>query len=124
MRLDINNYKDFEYAMNQKLLDDARAAGFDVYINGVVFDFGNYDIANELAKFSELQQPQWISVTEKLPNELQAIIAYRDADGWQVICYFFHNAFIIYDINTEKMIEAYGISHWMSTPSPPINTED
>ena len=47
--------------MNQKLLDDARAAGFYIDAEGKIFSASTLNYVNtELAKFAALQQPQWI----------------------------------------------------------------
>ena len=42
--------------MNQKLLDDAKAAGFLIYESGEIFEStGGWNITKELAKFADLQ---------------------------------------------------------------------
>ena len=62
--------------MMTKLLDDAKAAGFDV-IDDDVYSSDSYEaevITDELAKFAALQQPQWISVKDRLPDEFRKVI--------------------------------------------------
>ena len=43
--------------MNNKLLDDAKAAGFYVSDEGFIFHFDGFDINRQLAKFAALQIP-------------------------------------------------------------------
>ena len=95
-----------------------------IYANISIKKNDDAGLNNQLAKFAALHQPQWIDVSKKLPDNMQPIIAYREADNWQVICDFFNNAFIIYDIEKDCQMEAYGITHWARLLSPPINTED
>ena len=55
--------------MNKKLLDDARAAVF-IEDNVIYSDTWNGIVLHEIiGKFAALQQPQWISVTESLPDK-------------------------------------------------------
>ena len=108
--------------MSKKLLDDARVSGFCVVAeviyadewNGIVLD------KNKLAKFAELQQPQWrpIETAPKdgkrflaattIPNHRQ-VIAMKSAQG------------IILDENLQPLY--WPMTHWMPLPSPPINAE-
>ena len=51
-----------------KLLEDAKAAGFYIDAEGKIFSASTLNYVNEeLAKFAELQQPQWISLKDRLP---------------------------------------------------------
>ena len=53
-----------------KLLEDAKAAGFYVSDEGYIHNFDGLDKLNsKLAKFTTLQQPQWVSVKDRLPDD-------------------------------------------------------
>ena len=141
--------------MNNKLLEDARAAGFDLYNGNLVVWIGStpIDIGLELIKFAELQQPQWISVNESLPdkkclayyiNEMgnkRTVCAkytkkYSEEagsdDDWIEYCdaddtYYYPEGW--YEIidnwdDYNSVTINYQVTHWMPLPSPPINTED
>ena len=106
-----------------KLLDDAKAAGFDV--QGYVIFIPNVsvdDITKELAKFAELQQPQWISVKDRLPeitDEYYLFGGFIHNGKWES-----HSMHWSTDIDYNmKILKFSELSHWMPLSSPPINTE-
>ena len=115
--------------MNKKLLKDAKAAGFCT-IGDEIYTCEQYEARNitkELAKFAALQQPQWKPL-ETAPKTGEYILMYRKGiiksahwngdswggDGWT------------YDFaeNIANGFIGYLPTHWMPSPSPPINTEE
>ena len=117
--------------MKNKLLDDAREAGFDI-ADGHIFSVDrDGEVSKQLAKFAELQQPQWIRVKDRLPK----------LGDYSVLAYFSENGGIdmvhvedyFKDITAghdEKGNQAYTkwymwqkVTHWMPLPKPPIKTE-
>ena len=79
------------------------------------------DLTNETEKKSlggsELNDGlgKWFSVKDRLPNIADNVLAYRDDDEWQVICFFTTDGRFIVDLDTE----AHAITHWMPLPEPP-----
>ena len=106
--------------MNNKLLDDARAAGFSVEHNKIYADCDeNYnfsDITDKLAKFVELQKPQWISVNDGLPDHIGSYIGYA---GNTIYWMFFNSKKQWY--NTDEQIR--GVTHWMPLPKAPTDKD-
>ena len=69
----------------------------------------------------KLDAKRWISCADSLPNIADNVLAYRDDDKWQVICFFTTEGRFLIDLDTE----AHAITHWMPIPEPPnvrINT--
>ena len=99
-----------------KLLDDAKAAGFDVqgYViyndkwNGLVLD------KDKLAKFATLQQPQWISVKDRLPDEFRKVIVIVNRLNYE------SNYTDICHVQKGKWMDdgfpVHVITHWMPLP--------
>ena len=115
-----------------KLLDDAKAAGFAVlgkqiyvicYQGEAIF----YEKVNkELAKFAALQQPQWIIVTEQLPEDNVDVLV-KVASRWHPIRIMKRVNVLgerkwVNEDNSTIILEHF-ITHWMPLPSTPINTE-
>ena len=114
--------------MNKKLLDDAMAAGFCT-IGYEIYTCEKYEARNitkELSKFAELQQPQWISLTEKLPFDSSIVdvriklIEGSELNVWAQSdgSYYFEGAGRGIYINDTL------VTHWMPLPESPTNTED
>ena len=96
--------------MNNKLLDDAKAAGFYVSDEGFIFHFDGFDINRQLAKFAALQIPDGYK-----------IVPIEDTE------YMNDMGFKAYQLNStgnytfRQMISC--IYQYMIDASPPINTE-
>ena len=139
--------------MNKKLLDDAREAG--LFVHGSNIYAGTYEknknITNELVKFAELQQPQWIDAKltqpyyvegkdyslnvfglykgykEKLTLSIFQLIFSDDDEGnagyaWARIQNYWHD---LREAECE-WDDDYEVMYWMPIEllCPPINTED
>ena len=57
--------------MSNKLLDDARAAGFDISDEHIFAVDRDGEVSKQLAKFAELQKPQWIYSNIAKPSLLE-----------------------------------------------------
>ena len=109
--------------MNNKLLEDARAAGFCVSDEGRIHYYYGFNINSQLAKFAELQQPQWISVNNELPINSNIIdIRIKLVDGSELNVwaqsdedYYFIGG------GCEVSINGNLVTHWMPLPKAPID---
>ena len=64
-----------------------------------------------------LQQPQWISIKDRLPEHLESVYVYmgnREIDKYSCQTYAKDGGFS----------NNYGITHWMPLPIPPTSTEE
>ena len=119
--------------MNNKLLDDARAAGFDVDNHDMkirlqghqYLSIFNSDISDKLAKFAELQQPQWISVDNELPINSNIIdIRIKLVDGSELNVWAQSDGdYYFISGGSEVSINGNLVTHWQPLPSLPINTK-
>jgi hypothetical protein len=57
---------------------------------------------------------EWISVEEKLPNNGDSVLCFRELDNWYVVCDYLKRTFVFGD-----MEKAHLISHWQPLPEPP-----
>ena len=106
--------------MMTKLLDDAKAAGFKVESDKVISDTFHINITEKLAKFAELQQPQWISVKDRLPeisDEYYIFGGFIRSGKWESQSMHWSS-----DINYNmKILKFCGLLHWIPLPIQPIN---
>lgn len=84
--------------------------------------YGNGDIAEKLISNGVTVQ-EWISVTERLPEEkVNCIVHYKHAycnnDGYWAI------GFCFYDGEKFQLDQAYKVTHWMLSPQPPKGVND
>ena len=119
--------------MNNKLLDDARKEG--LFVHGSNIYAGTYEhnknITNELAKFAELQQTQWIACNTELPKlgDYSVLVYFSENESIDMV----HVEDYFKDITAghdEKGNQAYTkwymwqkVTHWMPLPSPPTDKE-
>ena len=135
-----------------KLLDDATAAGFCTIGDGIYTceKYEAREITKELAKFADLQQPQWIDSTIESPfiqegkdYSKNVFGLYKDYKGnlnlsifqYLIIdeledCYEYAWAKLgrnWHDLRDDEceFDDDYEVMYWMpiDLPSPPINTE-
>ena len=134
--------------MNNKFLDDARAAGFIVNLEGRICS-EDYVITRNLEKFAELQIPQWIDSNIEKPSLLegqdysknvfglyksyqdklilsvfQLIVVNELDNGYELAWAKLGNScadLLEYEC---KFDDDYEVMYWMpiDLPSPPINT--
>ena len=139
--------------MNQKLLDDARAAGFHIDNNKhKELSASNIFLIELLTKFAELQKPQWISVKDGLPekkclayyinemgNKRTVCAKYtkkyteesRSDDEWIDYCetddtYYYPEGWYEMIDNWDDynfVTINYQVTHWMPLPSPPTDKD-
>ena len=138
--------------MNNKLLEDARAAGFDLYNGNLVVWIGStpIDIGLELIKFAELQQPQWIDSNIAKPSLLegqdysknvfglyksyqdklrlsvfQLIVVNELENGYEWAWAKLGDSWADLRESECEFDDDYEVMYWMpiNLPSPPINTE-
>lgn len=84
---------------------------------------GNKDRYNLTDKFACMlawqdaisQQYSWKSIEYELPKIAVDVLAYREDDGWMVICYLDDDG----NFSIEPYITAHAITHWMLLPEPP-----
>ena len=103
-----------------KLLEDAKVAGF--YVDSFKCIWAeDLPINDEIAKFAALQQPQWTSVDDRLPEDNIDVIA-LESDGK---LYRLHKSTDKYCMLWKDKDNYYyhEVTHWMPLPEPPINTE-
>ena len=105
-----------------KLLEDAKEAGFYVSDEGFIHNFDGLDKLNtKLAKFAELQQPQWVSVKDSLPDEFRKVMVIVNRLNYESnytdICHMQKGKWM------DDSFPVHVITHWMTLPSLPINTE-
>ena len=109
--------------MMTKLLDDAKAAGFYVSDEQISVHGNSNDIIlnNMIAKFAALQQPQWISVKDRLPDEFRKVIVIVNRLNYE------SNYTDICHMQKAKWMDdgfpVNVITNWMPLPIQPINTE-
>ena len=112
-----------------KLLDDAKDAGFYVDINGIITvgagvwkNTKNKPLNEKLAKFASLQQPQWISVKDRLPDEFRKVIVIVNRLNYESnytdICHMQKGKWM------DNGFPVNVITNWMPLPSLPTNTEE
>ena len=132
-----------------KLLDDAKAAGFEI-LNGYIFA-GTRIINEPLAKFAELQQPQWIDAKLTRPDYVegqdysknvfglyksyqdklrlsvfQLIVVNELENGYEWAWAKLGNSCADLREYECEWDDDYEVMYWMpiDLPSPPINTEE
>jgi hypothetical protein len=66
---------------------------------------------------------EWISVEDRLPENLDGIITYRDESGLVTPATFLNGDFQGISINSGGFVKLGGnITHWMPLPEPPNET--
>ena len=133
-----------------KLMEDAKSAGFYVSDEGFIFSFDDFNINSKLAKFATLQQPQWIdssvespSIPEGKDSSKNVFGLYKEYKGnlnLSVFQYLIVNELESsyeyawaklgrnwHDLRDDEceFDDDYEVMYWMpiDLPSPPINTE-
>lgn len=79
----------------------------DAYSDGVLYGWNN---------------PNWISVEDRLPKEKQKVLVYMPADercDHEYICEALYNYAWHGWEDADEPIELEGITHWMPLPQPP-----
>ena len=104
-----------------KLTDDAKAAGFYVSDEGFIFSFDGFNINSKLAKFAELQQPQWQPI-ETSPKDGKRFLAATTITYHRQVIAIKTAQGIILGENLQPL--HWPMTNWMPLPSPPINTEE
>lgn len=93
---------------------------YDKYVNGCE-DALNRDALSYIQQL-EVQQPRWISVGERLPENGQKIIAaFRGSSGWVVDQARY--AYGEFDFASWVNVLGDNITHWMPMPLPPEEEE-
>ena len=111
-----------------KLLDDAKAAGFYVDINGIITvgaglwkNTRNKPLNEKLAKFAALQQPKWQPI-ETAPKDGKRFLASTTITNHRQVIAIKTAQGIILDENLQPLY--WPMTNWMPLPKPPTNTEE
>ena len=78
-------------------------------LDGIANTFGGSD--KEIHATDVVEQPHWIPVSERLPDEHRPVLAYRTDDDFYYICSVISGV--------RKFLEDYKFTHWMPLPEPP-----
>jgi hypothetical protein len=82
-------------------------------------------------KFSQLtpssrEEEQWISVEERLPEDIDVVLVWSTTSIKPTVAYYFQNDWLYHSINNGqfwlKEELHIKITHWMPLPSPPKKT--
>ena len=107
--------------MNNKLLEDARAAGFFIDAEGKIYSSSTLNYVNtELAKFAELQQQKWQPI-ETAPKDGKRFLAATTIPNHRQVIAIKSSQGIILDENLQPLY--WPITHWMPLPSPPTDKD-
>ena len=58
---------------------------------------------------------KWIKCADRLPEDYEIVLAYRDGDGWITVADYIDRKFII----NGELHEAHAITHWQQLPNSP-----
>jgi len=91
----------------------AEVNGYPVFAHFQLFD---------AAKFGYALANEWVSVEERLPEEVEVIVYFKNVIGWHVTSAVYKKkiGFIDNDSCEEmKVFHPYSVTHWMPLPQPP-----
>ena len=60
---------------------------------------------------------EWISIQDRLPDDMQEVIVYSVDGGVESGVYYSEGCFDYYDVSNRSIL--VNVTHWMPLPNPP-----
>lgn len=100
------------YLNSVKKVEDKTGNYVEFYEASIIVD----DMQSEINTLrQQLAEREWISVDDRLPDVATDVLAYREDDDWQVVCFLANDG----NFYIEPEVIAHAITHWKPLDTPP-----